>query len=192
MRISLSVLALSLLASSAVALGQDAPKPATVPTAQESPLSTFNKSMYGGVTKIVLRTAEITPEAHYAFKPVDSVRTFGQILGHVADSQYAFCSVVLGEKNPSPKIEKTKSTKADLIAALSDAFAYCEKAHHGMTDAAGGEMVKFHGGDMPKLGVLSTNSVHTIEHYGNLITYMRIKGLVPPTSDPEFMKTIMK
>jgi uncharacterized damage-inducible protein DinB len=142
--------------------------------------------VYGGVKRILLRSAEKMPEESYGFKPTDSVRSFGQVLGHVADSQYAFCSVVLGEKNPSPKIEQTKTSKADLTAALKDAFAYCDKAYDGMTDTSSTQMVKFMGGDTPKLGALSVNNVHTVEHYGNLVTYMRMKNIVPPTSDPEF------
>lgn len=166
--------------------------PAALASAQDNPLSAWNKKTYDILQKIVLRSAEQTPEEHYAFKPTEAVRSFGQILGHVADSQYAFCSVVLGEKNPAPKVEKTKTSKADLIAALKDAFAYCDKAYDGMTDASAVEKVKLGGGDTPKLGVLSVNQVHTTEHYGNLVTYMRLKDIVPPTSDPEFMKQVAK
>ena len=158
--------------------------------AQENPLTSDSRSTYSGVRKIMLRTAELTPEETYAFKPVDSVRTFGQILGHVADAQYYFCSAVIGEKHPGLRIEKTKTSKAELIAALTDAFAYCEKAYDSMSDQSAAQAVKFMGGEKPKLGVLSVNQTHTIEHYGNLVTYMRIKGIVPPTSDPDFMKTL--
>jgi uncharacterized damage-inducible protein DinB len=132
------------------------------------------------------------PEENYSFKPTEVVRRFGQIAGHVADAQYIFCSVALGEKNPTPNIEKTKTSKADLIAALKDAFAYCDKAYDSMTDASATQTVKFIGGDTPKLGVLSANNLHTTEHYGNLITYMRMKNIVPPTSDPEFMQQLRK
>jgi uncharacterized damage-inducible protein DinB len=142
--------------------------------------------VYGGVKRILLRSAEKMPEENYSFTPADAVRSFGQVLGHVADSQYAFCSVALGVKNPAPKIEQTRTSKADLIAALKDAFAYCDKAYDGMTDSSATQMVKFMGGDTPKLGALSVNNVHTVEHYGNLVTYMRMKNIVPPTSDPEF------
>jgi hypothetical protein len=76
-----------------------------------------------------------------------------------------------------------KTSKADLIAALKTAFAYCDKAYDGMTDASGGQIVKLFGTDTPKLGVLNFNNVHNMEHYGNLVTYMRIKGIVPPTSE---------
>lgn len=161
--------------------------PAAVTWAQGNPLSAHSKLVYLGLKNVLLRTAEKTPEENYSFKPTDAVRSFGQILGHVADSQYAFCSTVLGEKNPAPKIEQSKTSKADLIAALKDAFAYCDKAYDGMTDASAAQMVKLFGGrDTPKLGVLNVNNAHTVEHYGNLVTYMRLKNIVPPTSEPGF------
>jgi len=154
---------------------------------QENPLSTFNKTAYGAVKNILLRSAEKMPEENYNFKPTDAVRSYGQILGHVADAQYMFCSIELGEKNPDLKIEQTKTSKTDLIAALKGAFAYCDKAYDGMTDASATQMVNLFGGDTPKLSVLTVNNMHSLEHYGNLITYMRLKNIVPPTSEPGFM-----
>lgn len=164
--------------------------PASVGQAEENPLSTHNNHLYGGVKQILLRTAETMPAEKYDFKPTDGVRTFGQIVGHVADAQYAFCSAVLGETNPGLQIEKNRTSKAELVAALTDAVAYCGRAHAATTDASGSETVPFMGGDTPKLGVLTINSIHTIEHYGNLIVYLRMNGLVPPTSDPAFMKAL--
>src|SRR5438034_4903480 len=161
--------------------------PAAVALADDKPLNAFNVKAYGYLKDVLLRSAEKMPEENYNFKPTEAVRSFGQILGHVADSQYMFCSMVLGEKNPAPKIEKTKTSKADLIAALKDAFAYCDKAYEGMTDSSGAEMVKFMGFDTPKLGLLIGNNQHISEHYGNLVTYMRLKNIVPPSSDPAFM-----
>lgn len=158
--------------------------PAAVALAQDNPLSAYNKTVYGGVKNILLRSAEKMPEENYSFKPTDAVRSFGQIIGHAADAQYVFCSIVLGEKNPAPKIEQAKTSKADLVAALKDAFAYCDKAYDGMTDASAAQMVKLFGSDTPKLGVLTVNNMHSVEHYGNLITYMRLKNIVPPTSEP--------
>jgi uncharacterized damage-inducible protein DinB len=165
---------------------------APVVFAQENPLSAYNRHIYGGVKAILLNSAEKMPEENYAFKPAETVRSFGQIVGHVADAQYMFCSAVLGEKNPSYKVEKTKTSKAELIAALNDAFAYCDKAYDAMTDASGVETVKLMGGDTPKLSALSVNNIHTIEHYGNLVTYLRMKNIVPPTSDPELMQRISR
>src|SRR5712672_2507958 len=116
---------------------------ACVALAQENPFSTFSKTAYGQVSNNLQRSAEKMPEENYNFKPTDVVRSFGQIVGHVADAQYLFCSVAVGEKNPNLKIEQTKTSKADLIAALKDAVAYCNKAYDGMTDASGAQMVKF-------------------------------------------------
>jgi len=148
------------------------------------PLSGGIKGIYNISKNNVSRAAEKMPEENYAFKPTPEVRSFGQIVGHVADAQYLFCSAVMGEENPSPGVEKNKTTKADLVKALNDAFAYCDKAYNAMTDAHAADMVKFFGRDQAKLTVLAFSSAHNMEHYGNLVTYMRIKGLVPPSSEP--------
>ncbi|MCS6951601.1 MAG: DinB family protein [Bryobacterales bacterium] len=147
------------------------------------------KTLIGGaqalqntIKNYVLKSAEKMPEEHFAFKPVPEVRSFAALLGHIADAQYAFCSAVLGEKNPAPGVEKTKTTKAELTAALQEAFAYCDKAY-AISDAQAAELVKFFGAERTKLNVLSFNTAHTWEHYGNLVTYMRMKGIVPPSSE---------
>ena len=187
----LRLLLISLFVPAAVALAQGNP-PAAAAAPQSNPFIAHNKTIYGGIKEILRRSAEKMPEESYGFKPTPAVRSYGQIIGHVADAQYSFCSVVLGEKNPAPKVEQTKTSKADLIAALKDAFAYCDRVYDGLTDAAAVQTVNFMGGDTPKLGVLATNNLHTIEHYGNLVTYMRMKNIVPPTSDPEVMKQLSK
>jgi uncharacterized damage-inducible protein DinB len=150
---------------------------------QSNPFSTFNKFAYARIKTILLSSAEKMPEENYTFKPTDAVRSYGQVVGHVADAQYMFCSVALGEKNPGLKIEQTKTTKADLVAALKDAVSYCDKAYDSMTDASGSQMVKLFDMDLPKLGVLNINNMHDMEHYGNMVTYMRLKNIVPPTSE---------
>ena len=150
---------------------------------QENPFSAFTKRVYGFQKDVLLHSAEKMPAENYNFRPTEAIRSYGQILGHLADAQYLFCSKVLDEKNPEPKIEQTKTSKADLIGALKTAFAYCDKAYDGMTDASGSQSVKLFGTDTPKLGALNFNNVHNMEHYGNLVTYMRIKNIVPPTSE---------
>jgi uncharacterized damage-inducible protein DinB len=182
MRTFLRTLLICLLATTAFAQ-ENPPKAAAVP-APDNPLSAWTKVANGRVKDILLRSAEKVPEENYNFKPTDAVRSFGQIVGHVADAQYMFCSIALGEKNPAPNIERNKTSKADLIAALKDAFAYCDKAYDGMTDASATQMVKLFGRDTPKLAVLTVNNMHNMEHYGNLVTYMRLKNIVPPSSEP--------
>jgi uncharacterized damage-inducible protein DinB len=182
LRIVLSVVLMTL---ATVAFAQsEAQKPSEKTTTPDNPLSGFNKYVYGRMKDVLLRSAEKMPEENYNFKPTEAVRSYGQIIGHIADAQYLFCSVALGEKNPAPKIEQSKTSKADLIAALKNAFAYCDKAYDGMTDASATQAVKLFGNDRPKLGVLTVNNMHNMEHYGNLVTYMRIKNIVPPSSEP--------
>ena len=158
---------------------------ATMVLAEDNPISAYNKHLYSLASDLLLRSADKMPEESYSFKPTDAVRSYGQILGHLADAQYLFCSAVLSEKGPDLKIEQTKTSKADLIAALKAGFAYCDKAYDGLTDASAAQMVKFFGNDRPKLGVLTFNNMHNMEHYGNLVTYMRMKNIVPPSSEQQ-------
>jgi uncharacterized damage-inducible protein DinB len=132
---------------------------------------------------VVIAAAEKMPEANYSFKPTPEVRSFGQLVGHLADSQYFFCSSAAGETAPASGIEKSKTSKADLVAALKGAVAYCSKTYAGMTDARGSETMKLMNTDFARLTVLSANTAHDYEHYGNMVTYMRLKGIVPPSSE---------
>src|SRR6266403_694496 len=168
-----------LLVPAGATLAQE--KPAA--PAPGNPLSTWNKYAYAHVKGILVRSAQKMPEENYSFKPTDTVRSYGQIIGHVADAQYLFCSVALGEKNPGLDIEHTKTSKADLIAALNAAFAYCDKAYDTMPDASAVQIIKLFGADAPRLGALTVNNMHDLEHYGNLATYMRMKNVVPPSSE---------
>jgi len=156
------------------------------PPAQTTPptnmLSMGEKVLYSIFSHNVVAGAEKMPEENYSFQPTPDVRTFGQLVGHIADANNMFCGIVLGEPRSTVSIEKTKTTKADLVQALQDAVAHCNKAYEGMSDAQGTELVKFMGRDVPKLTMLSLNTAHTDEHYGNMVTYLRLKGIVPPST----------
>jgi uncharacterized damage-inducible protein DinB len=154
--------------------------PATAPS---NPITASEKGFYAVVSGEVVAAAEKMPEVSYSFKPTPDVRSFGQLVGHVADAQYGLCSTAIGEPNPMKAIEKTKTSKADLVAALKEAVAYCNKAFAGMTDAQGSQMVKMMNYDVARLTVLSVNTAHTDEHYGNMVTYLRLKSIVPPSSE---------
>jgi len=156
---------------------------ATLSLAQ-NPLSTGQKVFYGMVASNVVAAADMMPEASYSFKPTPDVRSFGELVGHAADAQNMFCSIVAGEKAPMTSIEKTKTTKADLLQAVKESKDFCDKAYSSMTDAHATDMVTFMGMQMAKLTVMTINTAHLDEHYGNMVTYMRIRGLVPPSSQP--------
>src|SRR4029077_20385851 len=126
MKTLLRLVVLCLAVPAGVGVAQDKATQEKPMVSQENRLSTWNKSAYARVKDMLLKSAEKMPEENYNFKPVDTVRSYGQIVEHVADAQYLFCSLALGEKNPAPNIEHTKTSKADLIAALNTAFAYCD------------------------------------------------------------------
>jgi uncharacterized damage-inducible protein DinB len=165
--------------------------PAQAPAAQAAPatppaqpLSATLKSMWDGLKLNLVQSAEKMPEGDFSFQPTKDVRTFGQMIAHVANSSFSYCARGKGEDNPNKEdFEKTKTTKADLVKALNDAVAYCDGVYGGMTDASAMELVKAGQNLVPRARYLITNISHDNEHYGNLVTYMRLKGLVPPSTE---------
>jgi uncharacterized damage-inducible protein DinB len=150
------------------------------------PVTKSVRAVWDGAKKNISESADLMPEANYAFKPVDGVRSFGEILAHVAGANYVFCAVAKGEKPPhaEDEFEKSATTRAAIIKALGDSMTYCDGAFAAMDDKALGAPV-----DMPfgigkgtKAAALLANVGHLNEHYGNLVTYFRLKGMVPPSS----------
>jgi len=146
-------------------------------------LSGTARTIQNAVKNNVIKSADKMPAEFYSFQPTDAVRTFGQLVGHIADANNNFCSGAAGEANPAPGIEKSKTTKADLTAALKAAFDYCDKVYSGLTDAQAVEIIKFRNQERNKLSLLTFNSFHSNLHYGNIVTYMRLKNLVPASSE---------
>jgi uncharacterized damage-inducible protein DinB len=154
-------------------------------TGAVNPLVASSKVFYMNAKQDILRSADKMPEDKYAFKPIDTVRSYGQVLAHVADGQYEFCGAAAG-KQDTKNIEQTAKSKADIVAALKSAFAYCDAIYAGMTDAKAAEMIPaFGGAKITRLSMLDFNVSHTMEHYGNLVTYLRIQGIVPPSSESQ-------
>jgi uncharacterized damage-inducible protein DinB len=156
---------------------------AALPAQNANPLSADVERAYSEVKNNILRSAEKMPAENYDFRPAPRVRTFGQILGHIAQEQYLyFCAPIKGEQK-SVDIERTRTTKSDLIAALKDSFAYCDSVYDKMTDAEATQIVNTGGSPSMKLRLLWMNIVHDESHYGNLVTYLRMKGIVPPSTE---------
>ena len=140
------------------------------------------RANWQGVIDNIQKSAEELSEADYAYRPVATVRTFGELIGHVAGSQNMICAAALGEPQPAEDaVEKAAKTKAALVQALRASTEYCAKAY-ALPAAKHGEPVQLFGGPSTRIGALTLNAVHDGEHYGNIITYMRMKGMVPPSS----------
>jgi uncharacterized damage-inducible protein DinB len=129
----------------------------------------------------VLEAAEQMPEGQYSYRPTPSVRSFGEVILHVASAHQLLCGIVLGEKE---RDLGKPATKRDLVAALKSSMQYCERAY-AITDADAMMSASVFDQPRTRLHALMTNAWHDSEHYGNIVTYMRMLGMVPPSSQPK-------
>jgi uncharacterized damage-inducible protein DinB len=159
------------------------------PAAPANPITQALRSAWSGAKTNIRRSADVMPEAKYGFAPVAGVRSFGAILAHVAGASYEFCAAAKGEKTPhaEDEFEKSAKTKAEIVKALDGAIAYCDEVYKTLDDAKAAQMVggAFGGPQGARAANLIGNTNHFNEHYGNVVTYLRINGLVPPSSAPQ-------
>jgi uncharacterized damage-inducible protein DinB len=140
------------------------------------------KAEFAPIKQNLLQAAEKMPASQYDFQPTPQVRTFAQLIAHVAEVQTAICGIAKGlpfQRGESP----SKTAKADLISALKASNEYCDGVYAGMTDQEGAEIVKTPFGPQSKLAVLNFNLQHDNETYGTIAVYLRLKGIVPPSSE---------
>ena len=139
------------------------------------------RNTWTGAKRNITESADQMSEADYAFKPVDTVRSFGAILAHIAGANYVFCAPARDDKTAyeEDRFEKTAKTKAEIIKALNESIAYCDAAYTALTDKTAAEAIS---PNTARAQRLIANVGHLQEHYGNLVTYFRIKGMVPPSS----------
>jgi len=127
--------------------------------------------------------ADSMSDEDYAFRPTTEVRSFGQLLAHVAATNYYFCASALGEQAPATNLEKSKATRADIRQALTESMDYCDRAFASMHDAAKARTPRaFRETQLPALALLNVRNYHALLHWGNAITYMRLRGKVPPSA----------
>ena len=180
----LSVCAIAAALALAIGCQQAAPAPAPPPAPPPSTVVRDSlKEQFDEVKGFLVLAADQFPEAKYSFQPTKEVRTFSRIIGHLANENYLYCSAASGAKKPDTNYEPL-TNKADLQKALADAFAYCDRAFAGLNDQTGAapatiDEFNYHS---TKLGMLAANTAHNNEHYGNIVTYLRINHMVPPSS----------
>jgi uncharacterized damage-inducible protein DinB len=171
--------------------------PAAAQTGQKDssadPLSSWLRNIYKGNRNNIARAAEKMPEEFYGLRPgpQKEVRTYGQIVGHLANFNYMWCAQAKGEKDPNQGNDFEKLTsKADLVKALNNALSYCDGVYAALTDASGMQMIEVTQENgrqqrVLRMSQLLLNVFHNNEHYGNIVTYLRIKSIVPPSSEPQ-------
>jgi uncharacterized damage-inducible protein DinB len=158
--------------------------PAEASAQATNPLSAGAKAQFTGISSFVTRSADKIPENLFSFRATPEVRTIAQLFGHIADAYFGMCSAAGGSKPPQQGLEQSATSKAALVKALADGVAYCQSVMDRMTDQKGAETVSFVFGPTPRLSILYFVTTHTYEHYGNLVTYMRLNKIVPPSSEP--------
>ena len=134
-------------------------------------------SIFGPATIIV--AAQQMPEEFYSFRPTSEMRSFGELLTHLAGSNYIMTAIAKGEEAP---VYNIGTSKTEIIEGLQKSFEYSAEARKNMTPEQKGIMVTFMGESQPAGNVLDFTVFHSLSHYGNLVVYMRLKGLVPPSS----------
>lgn len=140
------------------------------------------RMLWEQLTGYITTAAEELPEATYSYRPTAEVRSFGQLVGHVAGAQYLICAAALGAPaRDEDEIERSRKTKAELVAALKASTEYCARAY-AQTDQASQRSTKLFGRERTRLYALGLNATHNAEHYGNMVTYLRMNGIVPPSS----------
>lgn len=157
----------------------------SAPAADQAGYTQTVLSAWNRVKRLNAAAAAAMPEANYGFKPSPDVRSFGQIIGHLANEHYSLCSGLKGEKNPQEGVDfEKKTTKAELVKAIGESNAYCDAAFAAMKDAPAALAPAAPDRRDTPFGTLLLNVTHDSEHYGNLVTYLRMKGIVPPSSQP--------
>lgn len=145
------------------------------------------QATYAGLRGFILRSADKMPADHFGFQPTPDVRSFGQILAHIADANHLLCSPAAAVESANgavvDKIEKEKLGREAMLARVKESFTVCDNAYAALTDANMGDTLKFMTTTRPRLALLWFHISHAYEHYGNLVTYMRLKGIVPPSSE---------
>lgn len=127
----------------------------------------------------VKQSAELVPEDKYNWKPTPEVRSFAEQFAHVASNEISYCQIALGQAPVEDTIKP--GSKAAMLAGLDKAMTECEKAY-GQTDAQAAAMTTMYGNQRSRLRALIVNATHDAEHYGNLVTYLRLNKIVPPSS----------
>jgi uncharacterized damage-inducible protein DinB len=174
-RIVFAVVALNLtLVSLASAqISPNLPNPIGAPNPLTTTLSIFRSNMQDKI----INAADAMPESKYSYRPTKDVRSFGEIVTHVADISYYLCSNAKGQAPPATAA--AKASKAEIEAYLKGAFRYCDGVYSGFTDAHLNDPADFWGFKTNKMFILTQAGNHDALHYGNLVTYLRLNGLVP-------------
>lgn len=174
MKLNLTISAIALLAGT---LNAQPPTPSSGPPQVAEPRQAYNQ-----IRGNLLRMAEKMPAEEYSFRPAPEIRSFGELMAHIADSQMRTCSMVNGQQKPAEA--SSRKTKDEIVEALKTAFAECDAAWDATNEGNAFQMMAAGRGQRSRVGILMGNTVtHNNEEYGYGAVYLRLKGIVPPSSE---------
>jgi uncharacterized damage-inducible protein DinB len=187
-----------LLVASAITIASVVILPATAKAQKDlpNPLAASLRTTFAAARQNLLDATSDVPSDLFAFKAMPDVRTYGEIVGHLVNGNFSFCAAALSDKNPNSMDWQTVTDSTKLASAMKSALEFCDGIYARVRDAQLREMIPVRFGangraqsglthgeqQMPRLAPLVTNIEHDFEHYGNLVTYMRLKGIVPPST----------
>ena len=148
------------------------------------PLISSSHDLFAQISGLILRSADKIPENLWSFQPTPEVRTIGQLFAHIAAASNHICAAAMDGKPSAVPVEKTATSKTEIVAALKREFAGCEADYAKMTPKSALQTIDVGGQKRTRIAEMDYEVAHTWEHYGNLVTYMRLKGIVPPSSEP--------
>lgn len=155
---------------------------AAPPTPAANPVSAEVQGRYAQVKGFILKSADTMPADNYSFKPTPDIRTFARVVNHITEAQSRSCGALNGASNPKPAPPET-ADKTTIVDALKASFAECDKALGALSDATLSEMVQLGPAKRSRIGLAWGTVTHDTEQYATLALYMRLKGLVPPSSE---------
>lgn len=179
-RVILTIVGVTLACTAAVVMAQT--KPAA---GAPQPIADAIRTSWAGAKKNIADSAQVVPENLYSYSPIKTVRTFGQIIAHVAGANYEFCAAAKGEKSPHAEAAfESLATKPSIVRVWNESVAYCDAVFAALTDRTASDPITmpFGMGKNVRTAALLGNIGHLNEHYGNLVTYMRMNNIVPPSS----------
>jgi len=167
---------------------------ASIASAQQAPaagggqtigLASGLQRAYAGIKANLTEAAEKLADADYTYRPSPEIRPYGGQFAHTANSQFNACAAAKGEPNPNgtANLEQTKTTRADIVKALNDSFAYCDPVFAALTDQSALELVRQGQNQVARGSVLANLIAHSNEEYGVITVYLRTKNLVPPSTE---------
>ena len=164
------------LTLAAATLNAQTPPPPAGPAAEA-------RTSYMNLKGNILKAADKMPEADFQYRPTPEIRTYAKIINHITMAQMRTCNALNGTTFDPKSMPSDTADKATILAGLKASFDVCDRAYGALTDGQLIDVVTVGPASRSRIGAAWGNVSHDNEQYAELSTYLRLKGLVPPTAE---------